>query len=83
MKFMSFMSVRSQREARGRLCVLLGKLNKGTVRSCELAQLSKRLICKQGPEFHSQKPGVVTCACNASAEEAEPGETQGLAGQPA
>lgn len=62
-------------------CVLLGKLNKGTVRSRELAQLAERLICKQGPEFPTQKPGVVTCACNSGAEEAEPGEIWGLAGQ--
>lgn len=61
-------------------CVLLGKLNKGTARSWELAQLAKCLICKLGPGFYTQKPGVVTRACNSSGEEAEPGETQGLAG---
>lgn len=64
-------------------CVLPGELNKGTVGSWELTQLAKRLICKLGPQFHTQKPGVVTYACNSSAEGAAPGETQGLAGQPA
>jgi hypothetical protein len=64
-------------------CVLLGKLNKGTARSWELAQLAKYLICKPGSGSHTQKLGVVTCAYNSSAEEAEPGEAQGLAGWPA
>lgn len=38
--------------------VLLGKLNKGTVRSRELARAAECLICKQGPEFRTQSPHV-------------------------